>query len=222
MENLSAASDPSQRNRLLAAIPRGVFLGIYHSITRFAGVLSRFHVSPNLVSLLALVAGMGAGALFALGHPVWAAVLVIASGVLDVLDGKIAVNSRRKTLTGAIFDSTLDRYSEFFIYFGLAVHFRSGWGLWLPFLAFLGSAMVSYTRARAEGLGIDCRVGLMQRAERIILIVAAALVGGIFHVFDTAMIIVLAAIAVASNFTAFQRVDYVRKVEIQMKQGKEV
>jgi CDP-diacylglycerol--glycerol-3-phosphate 3-phosphatidyltransferase len=221
MEHISAASDPSQRNRLLAAIPRGLFLTVYHGITRIADVLAHLHVGPNLVSLLALVAGLGAGALFALGHPVWAAVLVIVCGVFDVLDGKVAVNSHKKTLTGAIFDSTLDRYSEFFIYLGLAVHFGSGWGLWLPFFAFLGSAMVSYTRARAEGLGIDCRVGLMQRAERIILIVAAALVGGIFRVFDTAMIITLAVIALVSNFTAFQRVHHVRKVETQMKQGKE-
>ncbi len=222
MENVSAASDPSQHNRLAAAIPRGVFLGVYHAIARFGRVLAAWHVSPNLLSLLALFAGMGAGALFALGHPVWGGLLVILCGVLDVLDGKIAANANRKTLTGAIFDSTLDRYSEFFIYLGLAVRFRSGWGLWLCFFAFLGSAMVSYTRARAEGLGIDCRVGLMQRAERIILLAAAALAGGIFHVFPTAMIIVLGAIALISNITAFQRVYYVRKIESQRRQNKEV
>ena len=221
MEHVSAASDPSQRDRLLAAVPRKLFLAIYHGITRMADVLARFRISPNLVSLLALVAGLGAAALFALDRPVWAAVLVIVCGVLDVLDGKIAVNSNKKTLTGAIFDSTLDRYSEFFIYLGLAYHFRNGWGLWLPFFAFLGSAMVSYTRARAEGLGIDCRIGLMQRAERFILIIAGALIGRIFHVFDIAMIIVLTAIALVSNFTAFQRIFFVRKVEIQMKKGKE-
>ncbi len=221
MEHVSAANDPSQRDRLLAAVPRKLFLAIYHGITRIADVLALFRISPNLVSLLALVAGLGAGALFALDHPVWAAVLVTVCGVLDVLDGKIAVNSNKKTLTGAIFDSTLDRYSEFFIYLGLAYHFRTGWGLWLPFFAFLGSAMVSYTRARAEGLGIDCRVGLMQRAERIILIIVGALIGRIFHVFDITMIIVLTAIALVSNFTAFQRIFFVRKVEIQMKKGKE-
>lgn len=221
MEHVSATSDPSQKARLLAAVPRGLFLAIYHGILRLADILANLRVSPNLVSLLALVAGMGAGALFALGRPIWAGVLVILCGVFDVLDGRIAVNSQKKTLTGAIFDSTLDRYSEFFIYFGLAVYFRTGWGLWLPFFAFLGSAMVSYTRARAEGLGIDCHVGLMQRAERIVLITIAALVGGIFRVFDIAMIVVLAAIALVSNLTAFQRVHHVRKIETQMKTGKE-
>jgi len=221
MEHVSATSEPSQRNRLAGAIPRSIYLGVYHGILRFGDVLANLHVSPNLVSLLALAAGMGAGALFALDRPIWAGVLVIVCGVLDVLDGRVAVNSHKKSLTGAIFDSTLDRYSEFFIYLGLSIHFHPGWGLWLPFFAFLGSSMVSYTRARAEGLGIDCRVGFMQRAERIILIVAAALVGGIFRVFDTAMIIVLAAIALVSNFTAFQRVHHVRKIETQMKKGKE-
>jgi CDP-diacylglycerol--glycerol-3-phosphate 3-phosphatidyltransferase len=222
MEHTSAANDPSQRDRLLIAVPRGLFLAIYHGLGRFAGVLTRLHFSPNFISVLALLAGMAAGALFALGRPVAAGLLVIVCGVLDVLDGKVAVNSQKKTLTGAIFDSTLDRYSEFFIYFGLAIYFRhGGWTQWLPFFSFLGSAMVSYTRARAEGLGIDCRVGLMQRAERIVLIVIAALAGGIFRVFDIAMIIVLVAIALVSNFTAFQRVYHVRKVEIQMKKGKE-
>lgn len=221
MQQTSAANEPSQRNRLMIAVPRGLFLGIYHGIGRLGVVLARCRVSPNFISVLALLAGLGAGLLFALRHVIWAGVLVIVCGVLDVLDGKVAVSSQKKTLTGAIFDSTLDRYSEFFIYFGLAVYFRPGWALWLPFVAFLGSAMVSYTRARAEGLGIDCRVGLMQRAERIVLIVIAAVVGGIFHVFDIAMIIVLAAIALVSNFTAFQRVHHVRRIESQMKKGKE-
>jgi CDP-diacylglycerol--glycerol-3-phosphate 3-phosphatidyltransferase len=81
--------------------------------------------------------------------------------------------------------------------------------------------MVSYTRARAEGLGIDCRVGLMQRAERLTLLVIAALAGRIFRVFDIAMIIVLVAIAAVSNFTAFQRIYHVKRYEIQMRKGKE-
>ncbi len=221
MENVSTQGNPSQRARLLTAIPKGIIFAIQGGINRAADFLGRFHVSPNAISVIGFVAGVGAGALFALDHPVWAALLVILSGLLDILDGRLAVNSHKKSLTGAIFDSTLDRYSEFFMYFGLAVHFRGGWGVWIPFFAFLGSAMVSYTRARAEGLGIDCRVGLMQRAERIILIVAGALAGGVFRVFDTVMIIVLLIIAVISNFTAFQRVRYVRKVEIQLKKDKE-
>ncbi|MFQ6038865.1 MAG: hypothetical protein ACE5LV_09650, partial [Candidatus Aminicenantales bacterium] len=91
--------------------------------------------------------------------------------------------------------------------------FSPHWALWLPFFTFLGSSMVSYTRARAEGLDIPCRVGFMQRAERMVLLALGSLVGSAFGVFQEAMIGVLIAIALASNITAFQRAFYVRKVE---------
>jgi CDP-diacylglycerol---glycerol-3-phosphate 3-phosphatidyltransferase len=221
MANITTASDPGRKARLLVLVPNVIILGFHQVANWLAGNLARFHVSPNTVSLSGFVVGVAAGVLFALDHPVWAGALVIASGVLDIVDGRVAVNSKKKSLTGAIFDSTLDRYSEFFIYFGIAVHFQVGWRAGLPFFAFLGSSMVSYTRARAEGLGIDCRIGLMQRAERITLISIGALAGGIFRVFDIAMVIALGAIALVSNFTAFQRVYHVRKIETQMKKGKE-
>ncbi len=165
------------------------------------------------------LAGLGAGLLFALNIPVWAAVLIIISGISDVVDGKVAAQAKKKSLYGAIFDSTLDRYSEFFIYLGLAVYFRNRWPLWVLFFTFLGSTMVSYTRARAEGLGIECRVGFMQRAERMLLLILGALIGSIFKVFDPAMIVVLMAIAIISNFTAFERTLYVRKMEIHREKG---
>jgi CDP-diacylglycerol--glycerol-3-phosphate 3-phosphatidyltransferase len=221
MEHISTAGVPSQKNRLLAAVPRSLLVALFRGLNAIADFFVRLHISPNLMSFLGLVAGLAAGVLFALDHPVLAGVLVFISGMFDILDGRIAVNSHQRSLYGAIFDSTLDRYAEFFIYLGLAVHFRANWALWLPFLAFLGSAMVSYTRARAEGLGIDCRVGLMQRAERLTLLVIAALAGRIFRVYDIAMIIALVAIAIVSNITAFQRIDHVRKYEIQMRKGKE-
>lgn len=221
MKSVSASSAPNRKGRLLIAIPKEIIFGFQFVARQTAAGLVRLRVSPNAISFFGFLVGVTAGALFALDHPVWAGALVIASGVLDMVDGLVAVNSHRKSLTGAIFDSTLDRYSEFFVYLGLSYHFRGGWALWLPFFAFLGSSMVSYTRARAEGLGIDCRVGLMQRAERITLISTGALAGGIFRVFDIAMIIALAAIALVSNFTAFQRVHYVRKIETQMKKNKE-
>ena len=221
MQQISTAGVPSQKNRMLAAVPRGFLVALFRGLNWIADVLIRLHVSPNVMSFLGLVSGLAAGLLFALEQPVWASALVIISGMFDILDGRIAVNSHQRSLYGAIFDSTLDRYAEFFIYLGLAVHFRAGWALWLPFLAFMGSAMVSYTRARAEGLGIDCRVGFMQRAERMALLVIAALAGTIFRVYSPAMIVVLIAIAAVSNFTAFQRIYYVRRHEIQTRQGKE-
>jgi CDP-diacylglycerol---glycerol-3-phosphate 3-phosphatidyltransferase len=85
--------------------------------------------------------------------------------------------------------------------------------IWVIFSAFLGSTMVSYTRARAEGLGIECRVGVMQRAERLVLLFAGTFLGLVFGVFDPAMIAVMITIAVVSNFTAFQRIAHVRARE---------
>ncbi len=205
--------------RILGILPTKLYDWFMAKMGSLANVLVKLHVSPNVVSFLGLLAGMGAGLLFAINLHVWAAVLIIISGVSDIVDGKVAAQANKKSLYGAIFDSTLDRYSEFFIYLGLAVYFRNRWPLWILFFTFLGSTMVSYTRARAEGLGIECKVGFMQRAERILLLILGTLIGSIFKVFDPAMIVVLTAIALISNFTAFERTLYVRKIEIQKEKG---
>ena len=147
--------------------------------------------------------------------------MILVCGIFDILDGKVAESTNTKSLFGAIFDSTLDRYSEFFIFLGIAVYFRNHWALWIAIAAMLGSTLVSYTRARAEGLGVECRVGIMQRAERIVLLVLGTVLGSLFNVFDLAMIIVLTMIAVISHITAIQRTFYVRKVENADKSEKE-
>jgi len=208
--------------RLLGAVPKSLIAGFVGGAGRLAHLCSRLEIHPNVLSVMGVVAGLGAGILFALGRPLWGALLIIVCGLFDILDGQVAKETHKKSLYGAIFDSTLDRYSEFFIYLGLAIYFRDRWPLWVVFFTFLGSAMVSYTRARAEGLGIPCRVGFMQRAERMVLLVLAAGLGSLFTVFDQAMIAVLLVIALISNLTAFQRVFYVRKIEIQKNHNKEV
>ncbi|MGZ7065252.1 MAG: CDP-alcohol phosphatidyltransferase family protein [Candidatus Aminicenantales bacterium] len=180
---------------------------------RLARGLVRIGVDPNVLTVLGLLAGIAVGLSYGIGSPALAAVFIFICGVFDVLDGKVASNASRSSLFGAIFDSSLDRYSEFFMYAGLAYHFRHGWGLWLALLAILGSNMVSYTRARAEGLGVVCRVGVMQRAERFVLLFLGTVVGIVFGVFDPALLTALAAIGVVSNFTAAQRILYVKKYE---------
>ena len=171
--------------------------------------------SPNLISFIALLLGLAAGILYASARPLWAGVVIILCGFFDIMDGQVAAKTDRKSLFGAIFDSTLDRYSEFFIYLGLAYYFRNHWTLWLCFFTFFGSLMVSYTRARAEGLGVECRIGIMQRAERLGLLALGSLLGPVFGAFEPVMIGILITIAVVSNFTAFQRTFYVQKVENQ-------
>ncbi|MDH7512959.1 MAG: CDP-alcohol phosphatidyltransferase family protein [Clostridiales bacterium] len=212
----------SGKIRLLNAVPQKLIRGIHASLDRLADFLTGFHTSPNIITVLGLLAGLASGLLFAIDRPLGAAGLIIICGLLDILDGKVATRGKRQSLYGAIFDSTLDRYSEFFIYLGLAVHFRNRWPLWVVFLTFLGSTMVSYTRARAEGLGIECREGLMQRAERLILLVLGSLIGSLLKAFDPVMTAVLIFIALVSNITAFQRTFLVKKVEKNLKTHKEV
>lgn len=203
-------------------LPRKLISSFPHYLGKLVTLFINLNIKPNTLSLIALLAGLGAGTLIALERPFLAGISIIICGIFDILDGKVAVKTKNKSLFGAIFDSTLDRYSEFFIYLGLAIYFRIHWALWLAIFAFLGSTMVSYTRARAEGLGIECKLGIMQRAERIVFLALGSIVGSIFKVFDPAMIVVLGMIAVFSNITAFQRTFYVKKVEKQKKLKEEV
>lgn len=200
-------------------LPSGLIAATLRLFDRFSVFFVRLHVHPNTLTYLGFAAGIGVGLAYFFERPFWALVLILLCGTLDILDGKVAVNSNRKSLFGAILDSSLDRYSEFFIYSGIAYYFRGGWVLWLVFTAFLGSTMVSYTRARAEGLGIDCRVGIMQRAERLVLLFAGTFIGLVFRVYDPALTAVMVIIALASNITAFQRLAYVRSWEKKKARG---
>lgn len=140
-------------------------------------------------------------------------VLVLFTGTLDILDGRIArrigVGSRR----GAFLDSVIDRYAEFFGWVGLMVFFDSGWRVWAALLALLGGMMVSYTRARAEGLGLQCdEVGLLQRPERFVLLGFGSIFSSIAtHAFggDHALLtLVVVVLAVLTNISAAQRIAY--------------
>jgi CDP-diacylglycerol--glycerol-3-phosphate 3-phosphatidyltransferase len=203
----------NQKQQMIRILPKQLCIFADNSAERIANVFISLKFSPNFISIFALLLGIAAGILFVLGQTLWAGIVIIFCGLFDVLDGQVASKTNRRSLFGAIFDSTLDRYSEFFIYLGLAYYFRYHWALWLCFIAFFGSFMVSYTRARAEGLGIDCQVGIMQRAERIALLALGSLLGSVFDIFVPVMIAVLFSIAVISNVTALQRIFYVKKVE---------
>jgi len=212
----------SQTEQSFRILPKKLISFTLDSLNQVAYLFVNLKIGPNALSFMALISGIGAGVLFFLKHPFWAGIMIVISGLFDILDGKVAANTNQKSLFGAIFDSALDRYSEFFIYLGLAAYFRNHWALWLTFWAILGSSMVSYTRARAEGLGIECKIGIMQRAERMLLLFLGAMIGSLFNIFDPAMITVLAIIAVFSNITAIQRTFYVKKVEKQEKFRREI
>lgn len=190
-------------------LPQAIITATLSFFDRVSIVFVRLGIGPNLLSTFGLLAGMAVGLFYALARPGWAAAFIIVCGVFDILDGKVAINANKKSKFGAIYDSSLDRYSEFFMYMGLAYYFRHHWAIWVIFLTFLGSTMVSYTRARAEGLGIECRVGIMQRAERLILLFTGTFFGLIFHILAPALIAALAIIALISNVTAVQRIFHV-------------
>ena len=210
MDEIPKGEEMTKDFRLLPASWIVAALGL---ADRFSRVLVRLRIDPNALTALGLLSGAAVGLFYGLRRDIGAAAFIVVCGIFDILDGKVAANSGRKSLFGAMLDSSLDRYAEFFIYLGLAYRFRGGWGLWLMFFAFLGSTMVSYTRARAEGLGIDCRVGVMQRAERLLLLLAGTIVGVVFRVADPALLVVMGAVALVSNITAVQRIFAVRAIE---------
>jgi CDP-diacylglycerol--glycerol-3-phosphate 3-phosphatidyltransferase len=203
----------NQKQQTIRLLPKQLSTFADNSADSIANLFIRLKFTANFISFIALALGLAAGILFALAQPLGAGIVIILCGFFDVLDGQVAAKTNRKSLFGAIFDSTLDRYSEFFIYLGIAYYFRDHWALWLCFFTLFGSYMVSYTRARAEGLGMECQIGIMQRAERLGLLAFGSLFGSAFGVFDSVMIAVLITIALVSNFTAFQRIHHVKKIE---------
>ncbi len=133
-------------------------------------------------------------------------------GLCDIVDGTLARYSNKATRFGALFDSTADRYTEFIMFFGIAAYFllnNDYWSSVAVFLALCGSLMVSYTRARAEGLGFEARIGLMQRPERIVIIGLGALIHPI------ALKFAMWLVAFFANYTAAQRIIYVYKQDLK-------
>ena len=148
-------------------------------------------------------------------------IIILFAGLMDILDGRMARVFNLQSIYGAFYDSVLDRYSELVMFLGLMGFFiiQVNWILiFLVFFSLCGSLMVSYTRARAEGLGIDCSVGLLQRPERIILVTFSCVLAGVFHPHfsDIILYIGLGIVAIFSNFTAYQRMRHVREQTMKL------
>jgi CDP-diacylglycerol---glycerol-3-phosphate 3-phosphatidyltransferase len=189
--------------------------GVYRIIAPLIDALVRRRVHPNLLTSLGFVATAGAGLSFHQHEVRLAGFLILLGGFFDILDGRVARLTDLGSKFGAFYDSTLDRISEIVVFLGILSlynSYRQELGdvgmIYLVMLAMAGSLMISYTRARAEALGLDCRVGLMPRAERVVLIGAASLF------FGTAwnglvLKIVIGLLAVLTNLTAIQRIVWV-------------
>lgn len=205
--------------------------------------LSRFGVTPCMLTTTGLLLNIAGAAILVVGSEradgdnlsvlgLGCAVILFA-GVFDILDGQVARVGGMSSRFGALYDSALDRYSEFLMFFGICYYLLSRHcyvsSLW-AFAALAGSMMVSYVRARGEGLGVECGSGLMQRPERIVIITVAGLVCGVVSLwsgggnavlvpwipsgrFETIYIfsIPLAVVAILANLTAVGRINHCRK-----------
>jgi len=163
--------------------------------------LSRIH--PNVLTFLGLVINIVAAYLFAAGSFRWAGAVVIGAGLFDMVDGRVARETNRVTRFGGFFDSVLDRYSDLALLMGLLVYYASidrYFYVVLTAIVMTGSVMVSYTRARAENTIPKCKVGFLERPERVVLLIIGALADR--------MAPVLWVIAVLSNLTVAHRMIY--------------
>jgi CDP-diacylglycerol--glycerol-3-phosphate 3-phosphatidyltransferase len=166
-----------------------------------ARALLRARARPNQLSLLGLSVSAVAALAFAADRPRWGGVLLALAGACDILDGALARASGQVSPFGAFLDSVLDRYSDLLVLAGLIVLFgRSGRGgdVVATLLALIGTVMVSYTRARAESIGVECKVGLMERGERLLVLIAGALAD--------LMVPAVWVVAAGANATAVHRI----------------
>lgn len=162
--------------------------------------------TPNAVTLIGFIAMCGVGVLLAFGYLALGGVLIIVTGIFDSLDGTLARLKNRATPFGAFLDSTTDRFAEGALLLGIMHAFLQRGMVfvsYLVFLAMIGSLMVSYARARAEGIGVKCEGGLLTRFERIAILVIGLILTAIFG--DAPILVALALIAVFANLTAVQR-----------------
>jgi phosphatidylglycerophosphate synthase len=169
-------------------------------------------VSPNVVTAASLLMCAATGVAAGMGHLATASWLYVVGGVLDVLDGRLARQTNQQTASGALFDSVSDRWAELFVFTGYAWYLRDSVWLLAVMAAIGASMMVSYTRARAEGLGLELSGGAMQRAERILLVVAGTLLAAWYGASPTHADLVVPILgwtmticAVASMATAVSR-----------------
>jgi len=183
---------------MITRLLRRYTMWITEPIARF---FIRLGASPNDVTILGLLMIAGAATLLALGHLRLAGFLMLIGAGADGVDGVMARLQDRSTQFGAFLDSTLDRYSEAVTLLGLFIYFLrlgNSEALVLLYVAIVGSLLVSYTRARAESVGLECQKGLMTRVERVVLLITALIVGQV--------LIGLWLLAILSQITALQRI----------------
>lgn len=195
---------------------------IYYLINPLIKGMIKIGITPNFITTTGFILN-----LFATGLMIYAAIydpsntsiigytggVIIFAGLFDMMDGRLARLGNMQSTFGALWDSTLDRYSELFTLFGILFYLLANQWVWsgiITFLAIIGSIMVSYVRARGEGLGIDVKVGFMQRPERVVVTAIGSIVCGVCNSL-WALAVPMMLIALLANITAFWRIAYCYK-----------
>lgn len=198
---------------------------IYKIINPLVILLIKMGVTPNEVTATGCfinIIGVGIfvyggfttlGVVYDYNILTWGGLVFLFASLFDMIDGQVARLGNMISTYGALFDSVLDRYSELFTFGGISCYFfmiNKPVIALIAFFALVGSLMVSYVRARSEGLGVKCSIGFMQRPERIVLISVGSFLSGIFSCMWI-LIVCVTFIAIFANITAFARLDYSRR-----------
>jgi len=182
---------------------RAIGAGCKFVLDRIVRALALTKINPNVLTFIGLLINIVAAILFGYGQFFYAGLVIIGAGIFDMVDGRVARFTNTVSHFGGFFDSVLDRYSDLALYFGLLVWYsriHRDFYVVLVAVVMTGSVMVSYARARAENTIPSCKVGFMERPERIVLVIIGAL-------FDR-MAPCLWVIAVLSNITVVHRIRY--------------
>lgn len=200
----------------MRALWEAIKAGYLRVIEPVADFLVRRRVNPNVITTVGTSCTLAGAAVYASGHIMTAGWILALTALFDVLDGTVARRTGQSTVFGAFYDSTLDRVADGAVMAGLAVFYASSvryhnlYMVVVCLLGIIGTFLVSYTRARAEALGIDAKVGVMQRPERVVLLsVPQALCGLALHGWVLMAVIVL--LTVTAWWTAVQRISFVHR-----------
>lgn len=190
-----------------------------HLVTLIMQPMARLGVTPNTLTVIGLLLSILTAVVIAQGFLLAGGLLVLFAGIFDMFDGAMARVRNAATTFGAFFDSTLDRYSESIILSGVLFYALQRpdlqdafwpfahtqlWMIAMIYIAVVGSLMISYAKARAEGLGLECKTGLLARPERVILLALGLLSGTVMWA--------LVLLAIFSNVTAVERIVHVWRV----------
>lgn len=216
---------------------------VYQIVDPFIHLCIKLGITPNMITSAGLGINVVAAVIFIMGaefgtradhrYIAYAGATILFAGLMDMLDGRLARVSESASKYGALYDSVLDRYSEMVMFLGICYYLISHnyfLSSLFAFIAMIGSIMVSYTRARAEGLGVNCSVGLMQRPERILIVGVSAVLCGItsyfigsdfkvtidwlpFSAFETITVFTfpIFVLSIWANLTAIQRLSYAKE-----------